>query len=1005
MSKYDELVDKLKEIFELKDTAELDFGIYRILHARADKIKDFLENRLQEKVREQLSGNAAAQVESLKMELQKARANAESLGIENVDATPKVQELKAKLAQFGNHDQTENDVYSHLLTFFGRYYEKGDFISKRRYKGNTYAIPYSGEEVKLYWANADQYYIKSSEHFSNYSFTLANGKKVHFIMVHAALPSDNQKDNEAEHRYVLWNPADAPIIDATGDEDQEAQACYPDKVVEMKEGELCIYFRYARLAKGSKQNQLFDDTEKTVLATLTGNADMLADFSELSASFKTAAGTMKTNLRRHLDAYIARNTMDYFIHKDLKGFLSRELDFYIKNEIMNLDDIQDSATTDQLERSLKLIQVFRSIAKDLIEFMAQLEDFQKRLWLKQKFVTQCEYCITMDRVPEDLRSIVLSNQEQMQEWEHLGTSQTSTSGVDARMVDTKFFNEDFKAALLQRIGNLDADCGGVLIHAENAAALRLLQCKLQDAVDAIYIDPPYNTGNDNDFLYKDNYQHSSWISCMHERAELGKHLMTPPATIWVSTDDGEYANIKALFDIVYGDPNFVADVIWNGRKSVSNDALLSVSTNHTTVYSRNKKVLDSHKADFKLEEDGEGFSNPDNDPRGPWTLDPLDAPNIRENLSYAIEHPITHRQFYPPKGRHWSCEEEETKQLMKEGRILFGRSGKGRPLYKRFLSEAQAKGKVAKTLWDDVSTTSEATKMLSAFFGDTLSQNIINKIKPKPVELVAKIATLNTKVKGMVLDYFAGSGTTAHAIINLNRRDGGARTYVLVEMGDHFDSVLLPRLKKVVYSPQWKDGEAIANEKGISHSFKYMSLESYEDALNNLQLEQPGEVPSLLHDEYLLRYMLEFESKGSFINTDSFRKPFDYKLQVTIDSSGAMEERKVDLPETFNYLIGLTVTGYDRHIDKGYILITGTLPNGDRTLVIWRDVDKLDSQQLNNLLDKLGIHAGDSEYKCIYVNGDHAIPSRKLGGDDMVPALKVRLIEEDFLRLMFNEEA
>lgn len=177
---FDELVAKLKEIFQI-DKPELDFGIYRILHARQKEITDFLENRLAEKVKTALAGNAASEAAAIKKDLEDAMTQAKSLGFDP-DLIPKVKELKDRLAAQGGGDQAEGEVYSHLLTFFSRYYEDGDFISKRRYKGNTYAIPYSGEEVKLHWANADQYYTKSGESFTNYAFTLDGGAKVHYTI-------------------------------------------------------------------------------------------------------------------------------------------------------------------------------------------------------------------------------------------------------------------------------------------------------------------------------------------------------------------------------------------------------------------------------------------------------------------------------------------------------------------------------------------------------------------------------------------------------------------------------------------------------------------------------------------------------------------------------------------------------------------------------------------------------------------------------------------------------
>lgn len=990
------LVDKLKEIFQI-DKPELDFGIYRILRARRTQIEDFLNKRLAAKVQATLSSNAAAEIMALKANLAKSIEQAKNLGAPDPENLPKILEIKEKLAACAASLQAENEVYSHLLTFFSRYYDKGDFISQRRYKGDTYAIPYSGEEVKLHWANADQYYVKSGESFSNYDFTLPDGGKVHFRLVSAELAKDNIKDNEAVRCFVLWDPAEA---------EGEEPGTYPPSCIEEKDYELYIYFQYRRFKKGKNlQAKVSDDTVAQLKNLLDGRWDILQRYN-IWAPAPTEKDKERTIFRKYLDAYTAKNTSDYFIHKDLQGFLSRELDFYIKNEMMHLDDIQNASAFSQIEKNLRMIQAVRAIATELIIFMAQIENFQKKLWLKKKFVVQCDYCLTMDLVPQELHAEVLANPKQQEEWRNLNTTEASLI-TDARMVDTRFFDETFKAKLLSSIENLDERCDGLLIHSENFGALSLIKPRYERTVDAIYVDPPYNTGNDNDFLYKDNYQHSSWLTCMGDRFQVAYHTMKESAGIWISTDDGEYAVLKNLLSDIYGSQNFVADVIWNSRKSVSNDALLSTAINHTTFFAKNKEYLDANKTTFRLKEEGEGFGNPDNDIRGPWKLDPLDAPGIRANLSYAIINPTNGEVFYPPAGRHWRFEEHQTLQYLSEGRILFGKTGKGKPGFKRFLSEAMSKGKVATTLWDDVKTTTEATKMLLDLFGDTIPKTFIDSIKPKPVELVERVVTLCSNCCGVTVDFFAGSGTTGHAVINKNREDEGARKYVLIEMGDHYHDILLPRIKKVIYSSDWKKGSPVSSDIGISQCFKYMSLESYEDTLNNIELQEAkgGDMyDTMMQEQYLLKYMLDIESRGSIINTDSFRKPFDYRLKIAVDSSGASENRKVDLVETFNYLLGLQVVSQNRNINKGYVTVEGYLRNGKRVLIFWRDCDKINSEELNAMLARRDINPKGTEFAYIYVNGDHRIANLMINSELGVPEQKVRSIEEEFLTRMFEGE-
>ena len=395
--------EKIKEIFQI-NKPELDFGVYRILNARAGEIKNYLEHRLLEKMQSALALDAAASVQQLQTDLQEAEKNARALGV-SPDGVPKVQELRAKLveATAGNSEQ-ENAVFSHLLTFFSRYYDSGDFISQRRYKGDTYAIPYAGEEVMLHWANKDQYYTKSGENFSNYSFKLEDGRTVHIRLATADTAKDNRKDNDKERRFALSQPKTVNRVDENGEEYEED--ILPVSEVDGTDGtkELIVRFEYTAQPKGTKQETLVTKAVEAVLADAVVKGRWLA----LGNRAPTEKSPQRTLLEKHLTDYTTKNTADYFIHKDLGGFLRRELDFYIKNEVMHLDDVQNACVFADIEKNLRMIQCLRAIALELIAFLAQLEDFQKKLWLKKKFVVSSHYCITMDRVPEAWRLQELS---------------------------------------------------------------------------------------------------------------------------------------------------------------------------------------------------------------------------------------------------------------------------------------------------------------------------------------------------------------------------------------------------------------------------------------------------------------------------------------------------------------------------------------------------------------------------------------------------------------------
>ena len=359
-----------------------------------------------------------------------------------------------------------------------------------------------------------------------------------------------------------------------------------------------------------------------------------------------------------------------------------------------------------------------------------------------------------------------------------------------------------------------------------------------------------------------------------------------------------------------------------------------------------------------------------------------------------LYHPIT-KKACPIPARGWRNPPDTMKLLLDKGLIIFGVDETIQPTRKYLLKDNLTEN--IPSLYYMGGSDDKLFKNLSLVFEN-----------PKPVEVGCYFIDSMTRsdTNKIVLDYFAGSGTTAHSTISLNRKDKFSRKYILIEMGDHFETVLKPRVQKVVYSPDWKDGKPVSFVKGISHCFKYMTLESYEDTLNNIELKRSANgdmLSSMMQQEYLFKYMLELESRGSIINTNDFRKPFDYQLKIAVDSSGAFAPQKIDLVETFNYLIGLRVIQQNRQLEKGYLYEEGTLPNGDLALILWRDCDKVGDEDLNKLLEKLDVHPGNTEYQVIYVNGDHAVPNVTLGGADNGKRLKVLQIENVFLEKMFEE--
>lgn len=1034
MSKYDDLVRKLKEIFQI-DRPELDFGVYRILNARSSEVSDYLENGLKNKVTQSLADSGAGNLESLHNELAEKIAQYRADGIDP-DSVPRVKEFKQKIAELASGSaEHENSVFTHLLTFFSRYYEKGDFISQRRFRGDTYAIPYSGEEVVMHWANKEQYYTKSGENFSNYGFKLDDGRSVKFKLVAADTAKDNRKDNDKDRIFVLIESQIRIQLNEEGEEYELEIA----PITEV-EGELVLSFEYKAMPKGSKQEAFIGKAVDQILT----DPIVKSRWTELASKEPTEKNPQRTLLEKCLVSYTTKNLADYFIHKDLGGFLRRELDFYIKNEVMNLDDVGAAIKFTDIEKSLRVIQTVKIIAGDIISFLSQLEDFQKRLWLKKKFVISTNYCVTLDRVAKKLFFEIVTNKRQWQQWSSLGMLDDSKTelfiggGKEAvdyleahpyLMIDTALYGPDFKAKLLSEIDDLDLNLDGLLVHSDNFQALNLLQERFAGSVECIHIDPPYNTDTSG-FAYKNNFRHSSWLTMMKNRTELAVPLLSQTGQYVTHIDENEYEKLHMLYD--EAGLNNSGTVIWDKRNPMNggsgvamqheyivwrnvgekklnlpNDAFLSILQKANDLIKLAGGVTDDVKKKFSQWvgsnqhlSGGEKAYRYIDDAGNIYRTVSLRAPEPRSDEKFfkPLIHPVTKLPCaVPPNG--FSRTPQTLQAMMERGELIFGIDENSQPQQKAILTEDKSR-QLSSVIQDAMKGKSDTSAMGLDFpYCHPLSL----------YETIIRIAAGNNQI---TLDFFAGSGTTGHAVIEANRSDNGKRKFILIEQGEYFDVVTKPRIQKAVFSPEWNDGKPTKHDAGISCAFKVLKLESYEDTLNNLNLSRSETQQSLLQtmtkdvrNEYLLKYMLDVESRTSLLTVTQFDKPFDFSLNVTIDSAGAFDQRKIDLVETFNLLLGLSVKHTDIRSEQGFVTVVGTMPNGEKAIVLWRDVDRLSYEELNKLCDKLAINPADSEFDVVYINGDHNIPTvltstEAEGG--VTKTLKIRQIEPEFMSRMFS---
>ena len=325
-----------------------------------------------------------------------------------------------------------------------------------------------------------------------------------------------------------------------------------------------------------------------------------------------------------------------------------------------------------------------------------------------------------------------------------------------------------------------------LIKGDNLLALKALEAEFTGKVKCVFIDPPYNTGSAFTH-YDDGLEHSIWLGLMRDRLEIIRRLLSDDGSLWITIDDNEAHYLKVLCDEVLGRRSFVANVVWQNRYSRSNDASISLSHNSILVYSpaadqwKNVRNRLSRTA-----EQASQYKNPDNDPSGPWRAIPWDAPNIRANLSYPITTPSGRIRF-PPEGRCWSRTEDQWLEIVRSGMAYFGRNGDGAPSFKQYLHDAS--GIVPNTWWphEETGHSDESKKEMHALFGKDRAFDT-----PKPERLLHRIIHISTNPGDIVLDSFAGSGTTGAVAHKMGRR------WIMVEIGEHADTHIVPRLKKVI---------------------------------------------------------------------------------------------------------------------------------------------------------------------------------------------------------------
>ncbi len=961
------------------DLAELNFGVYRILNARRDLVLKFLDHELPALIATQLATVSGAATED-----------------------------------------EESRIYAALDTFFHRYWNDGDFILRpRRGRDAAYSVPYDGSDVYFHWATKGSHYVKSGEFLKSYAFKPEGaGGEVRFEITAAQQEKDNVKGAK---RYFV--PA--------GKAQDGAALVIRFEYRPLTETEAKKYDIKGGKAKEKDDNGEGNGTASSQLAPSKTQDRLLRAWLD-GADFKSAsvpAALHGAAFDRHVARYVRKHTSDFFVHPRLGPFLEGELDYFLKNEFLQ---IWDRETPAALARERAKFNIVRDIGKRIIAFLHQIEDFQARLFEKRKFILRTDWLVMASALAarEGGKALVdkaAANKQQIAEWRGwVGDNTLSGKKLLEKFphlpIHTVHFDEAFVLGVLGCFDDIEAELGGVLVHGENYGALRTLEASHLERVQCIYIDPPYNT-DAGPIDYKNEYRSASWASLLDHRIRQGRRFLRRDGIAVVTIDDYEVHTLAKLLQEIFGQDNElgVATIRNNpsGRSTVKGFSIC-----HEYAFFFGTKEAAALRRIPRTEKQLERFTTEEGSI--------VDWRNFRKDGGAVTYRKTRPKQFYPiyistdlhsirvPK-LSWNAEKREWDVLEKKNsdeEVLFPiddkcrdrvwslthgsiaveslrakRNGDGGLVVLR--RHTPSSGILPRSWWDKptYAAREHGSAALSALFGDSTGFSFAKS--PFAVQDCIWVAGLDEGSSELVIDFFAGSGTTAHAAINLNREDGGDRRFTLVEQGEYFDTVLLPRIAKVISCPDWKDG---APKREVNHAsdnddhwsdrtlplVKVQRIECYEDSLDALETRDDYEarragMREMAGSDYTLRYLLEEETRGSalFAPGRLFEAPFS--AQLPVHTPAGVKLVPIDLAESTLAMLGLRLVRVleDTFEKRRYRIMSARTRDDELQLVVLRDLtpapeSKFWEREYRWLAVALETRWGSklSTYARIWYNGD-----------------------------------
>lgn len=693
-----------------------------------------------------------------------------------------------------------HDIYNKLFTFFDSYLNESGtpfFNDTPAYK-NIYAKVYSNsKDTSLFYKTQNLYYVKSDTLYQ--SLTLSDDKQSYAVLFDA---SEYKQNADNTKNKIIFKFAGVGTND-------EGAAQILIKVSNQKD-------LFPNLNNVFKQNS--NEFSEEFLKTLKQNT-ILKD-SKIKIN--------EEELKKIFRSYKKQSEIDFFIHKNATAFLKEQFDLWMFSYLY-----KESAIQEWNREIIAHLQRIKNIAYEVIRLIGDFENELKAVWLKPKFAKKTEYVFSVDKLNPNLMDSIINDKgfkSQIKEWQELNLVDEDFNKEDLLSndkyhylpIDTKHFSKETKYKILSSFENLESLLNGELIKADNFQALNSLMPKYQGKVDLIYIDPPYNTGSDG-FIYADNFNHASWLSMINNRLELSKELLNDKGSLFISIDDKEQARLKLVCDEVFGEENFVSNVIWRKRAGGGNDSRhIANEQEYLCFYAKNAETLITN-----------GIARPSvakykQDDKGYYTEKPLNDTALQDSVGLHYDIKLPNGKTLNGNEHQWKMSESTFLARLERNEIIFKSNDK--VYYKHYIDINS--NLIPASIWYDLVLNADATQEIKSLFKDKAFDT------PKPEKLLKRILEIASKDSSIVLDFFAGSGTTLAVAQKLVRK------WLGVEMGEHFYNVVIPRLKKVIAGFQ----SGISKEcdyKG-GGAFRYYELESYEGALANceyvLECKEPQKV-------------------------------------------------------------------------------------------------------------------------------------------------------------------